>query len=259
MAEMIGKIIERDGKKIFVPLEAAPWEEDIFPKMEGVERTPAGTVTPKPLPKPITTARLATQAAMASRRGIITTREGSSIAKEYYHRKSYIKDFVGKSRVEFGDTFGDTDGLISNFPEPFFKTEALITGVRLEIEPPILKDVNSTYGYVRAIQVLYNAIFQIKLNDGLIWSASLKDLAPQITYEMESDGTNVYDAISFHPAKAKLLGDRLRTDFIKTSEKDKVTLVIVSLEAFPSLGSGATDFYIKPILRARQPQRITGG
>jgi len=253
---MIGKIIEKGGKKIFIPVSAMPGEEEIFPAMEQ-----------KALPTPLTPtqrkkiARQALKASIQAKKGIITSRPGASIAKEFYHIRSYSTDFAGKNRVEFFNVFGDVDGLESNIPSPYFKTEALLTGVRLEINPPALLDTGA-YNYLSVIQALYNAILQIRLNDGIVWSVSVKDIAPELRHETEViPGTppTVYSAITLLPAKPKKFGDAIKDNFIMTTINDKLSILIISKTAFPSLGAGATDLYIKPIIRARVPQRIVGG
>lgn len=271
---MKGKIVKRGDKYIFVPMEAMPGEEEILP----TEATPITVrpVTPRPYTGPVRptltpltptsaekiAAKQATEAikaAAAARKGLLVTREGASVSKGFYHKKSYAQDFAGKSRVIFFDKEPDPDGLITNVPEPYFKTPITFIALKLDIEPAVLEDTDDAYRYKEALQALTKSICIIRVNDTNIYTIPFKDIAPVIDTKVTEAGGSKITIYELEPSKPRELGDLIKANYISISSKDKLSLIIVTSEAFPSLGANATDFTIIPYLYGRATRRIIGG
>lgn len=273
--EMRGKIVKRGDKYVFIPMEAMPGEEELFPSTEAQAIT-VRPVAPRPYTGPVRPtqtpltppraeqlateqAKEAIKAAAAARRGLLITREGASVSRGFYHKKSYSTDFAGKSRVMFYDREPDPDGLITNIPEPYFKSPITFIGMKIDIEPSILRDVDDAYKYEQAIQALTRSIVIIRVNDTNVYTLPFKDLAPIVDTKITSVGNERHTIFEFEPSKIRELGDLIKANYISISSKDKLSLIIVTDESFPKLGTGAVDFMIIPYLYGRATRRIIGG
>lgn len=281
--EMYGKIIDRGGKKIFVPTEdigeqtgVPPGEEELFQAIEALPihlryrllkwlpRRPGLTVVRGKAAEKVAgkAAKYAIKATAAARRGLLITRPAASISKAFYHKKSYHDEIQDKSRVIFLDAAADPDGLITNLPEQYLKTPATLLGIKIDIEPAQLFDENDAYNYQAIMQALTSAVVQLKVNDTTVATFSFKDIGPvletDIAYQTAAPNNKVQ---TFHLRARKFVefGDIIKSNYISVTSKDKVYLIIMSDTAFPALGSGATDFKVVPYILARVPRRVIGG
>jgi hypothetical protein len=266
-----GKIVKRGGKIFFYPMEAieekgvAPGEETIFPAVEQLAPSRV-VITPKPVSpgqrqivKAKKVTQYALQASSAAEKGLIITRPGASVSQPFYHKKSYVKEIQGKPRVTFFDVQPDPDGLITNIPEPYFRSPATFIGIKIDIEPTPLKDTANAYKYLDALQALTNAVYQLRINDQIAAVFSFKDVGPIIETDIAEVGGNEVLTIHFKPRPMVEFGDIIKSNFFSITSKDRVYLVLLSDASFPGLGTGAVDFYIKPYLFARVPRRLIGG
>jgi len=272
MTHYYGTIKKRGDKLIFIPVseieQVSPAEEDIFPQVSEIGQAtprlyrrpglirPAKTLRRKGLAKTLKQAEKATKSAQ---KGIITTRAGTSVAQAFYHKKSYSQYFANKSRITFFDVQPDPDGIFTNIPEPYFRSEMVFLGIKVDIEPTPLQDKNDTYAYLSAVQTLTNSTVQLRINDNIPITFSFKDIAPVIETDVAGVGTDRYLTIHFRSRPMVEFGDIIKSNFFKISKHDRAYLVVLSDTAFPALGAGAIDFNIKVYLYARAPKRLLGG
>jgi len=267
-----GEIRKRGGRIYFYPIEAigqAPGEEELFP---GVSQATTPTTPQKVVitPKPVSpeekrlrmykkTAQEALIASESAQKGLLLTRYGHSMAYAFYHKKSYVKDFAGRSRVIFFNEHPDADKLTCNIPEAYFKIPAVFLGIKIDIEPTPLKDVAGAYKYLEAIQALTNSTVQLRINDEIAYTFPFKDIAPVIETDVAEVGGNEVLTIHFKPRPMVEFGDIIKANYFSIRPQDRAYLLILIDGAFPGLGSGAVDFGIKPYLYARSPRRMLGG
>jgi len=287
-----GKIVKKGGKLYFYPMEAveakagvAPGEEQLFP---AVEQAITPVRRPKPVTRPISPVRpvrpirpvrppltpeerktmraekIAQQALMASsaaEKGLIVTRPGSSVGQPFYHKKFYAKEIAGRGRVTFFDIQPDPDGIITNVPEPYFRSPATFIGIKIDLEPTPLKAVGAAHvdSYLSAIQALTNSVLQLRINDQIAATFSFKDIAPVIETDIGAVANEQVFTIHFKPRPMVEFGDILKSNYFSVTSKDRVYLVLLSDVAFPLLPMGLVDFSVKPYLFARVPRRLMGG